>query len=250
MIVRVEGVEFAYRSEPAIHDVGFEVESGDILAVMGPNGVGKSTLLKCLNRILEPRLGSVMIDGEDIRSMSRKEVAKRVGFVAQRADAPRITVYDLVLLGRVPRIGWSASREDHRATVGALERLGLGDLALRRADELSGGEFQLVQIARALAQEPRILVLDEPTSSLDLSNQHRLMATIERVATSTSVAVVMTIHDLNLALRYAKKIILMRGGTIYAAGGVDIVTADAVRAVYGIDARVGRIDGHPFVVPR
>jgi len=245
-----EGLEFAYGRAPVIHDLSFTVAEGEILAIMGPNGVGKTTLLKCLNRIPVPSAGRVIVGDVDVHTASRREIARRVGFVAQRSDAPRVTVYDLVLLGRVPRIGWGVGREDHRETTRAIELLDLGDLALRYADELSGGELQLVQIARALAQQPRVLVLDEPTSSLDLRNQHRLMATIARIAESTLVAVVMTVHDVNLAIRYATRLLLMQDGTVYATGDRSIVTAEAIRAVYGIDVLVRVIDGVPVVVPR
>lgn len=245
-----ESLEFGYDRASVIHDLSFSVAEGEILAIMGPNGVGKTTLLKCLNRILVPRAGRVIVDEVDVHAASRREIARRVGFVAQRSDAPRVTVYDLVLLGRVPRIGWGVGAEDHRVTAEAIELLNVGDLALRYADELSGGELQLAQIARALAQQPRVLVLDEPTSSLDLRNQHRLMATIARIAESTSVAVVMTVHDVNLAIRYAKSLLLMRDGTIYAAGDRGIVTEEAIEAVYGIDVLVREIDGVSFVVPR
>ncbi len=250
MILRASGIEFGYERESIIHGITFAVHEGEILAIIGPNGVGKTTLLKCLNRSLVPRAGRVVIGTVDLHSASRREIARRIGFVAQKSDAPRLTVYDLVLLGRVPRIGWGAGAEDHRVTAQAIELLDLGDLALRYADELSGGELQLVQIARALAQQPRVLLLDEPTSSLDLRNQHRLMATITRIAESTSVAVVMTVHDVNLAIRYATSLLLMRDGTIYAAGNRSIVTEEAIEAVYGIAVLVREIDGVPFVVPR
>jgi iron complex transport system ATP-binding protein len=250
MTLRVKDLEFGYDHHSVIHDISFEVDDGEILAILGPNGVGKTTLLKCLNRILVPRSGRVAVGDIDPRTASRREVARHVGFVAQRSDAPHVTVFDLVLLGRVPRIGWGAGREDHRVAAEAIELLGLGDLAVRYADELSGGELQLAHIARALAQQPRVLVLDEPTSSLDLRNQHRLMSTINRVIASTSVAVVMTVHDVNLAIRHATKLVLMREGTVYVAGDRSIVTTEAIAAVYGVDVIVGKIDGVPVVVPR
>lgn len=250
MTLRVEGLEFGYDHRSVIHDIDFAVDDGEILAILGPNGVGKTTLLKCLNRILVPRSGRVVVGDIDPRTASRREIARRIGFVAQRSDAPHVTVYDLVLLGRVPRIGWGAGREDHHVTAEAIELLGLGDLAIRYADELSGGELQLAHIARALAQQPRVLVLDEPTSSLDLRNQHRLMNTIARITASTSVAVVMTVHDVNLAIRHATQLLLMREGTVYVGGDRSIVTTEAIAAVYGVDVIVGEIDGVPVVVPR
>ena len=250
MILRAEGVEFGYERRSVIHDIAFGVEEGEVLAILGPNGVGKTTLLKCLNRILAPRAGRVWIDNTDLRTISRRKIARRIGFVAQQSGAPRVTVYDLVLLGRVPRIGWGANDEDHRVTAEAIELLDLGDLALRYADALSGGEAQLVQIARALAQQPRVLILDEPTSSLDLRNQHRLMTTIARISASTSVAVIMTMHDINLAIRYADTLLLMRDGKIYAEGDRRVVTEETIGTVYGIGVTVGDLDGVPVVIPR
>lgn len=250
MILNVDGVEFGYTSAAILRDISLSVDGGELLAVMGPNGVGKTTLLKCLNRVLRPRAGSVFIAEVELRTISRREIARRVGFVTQRSEAYRMTVYDVVMLGRVPRIGWGAGADDHRVTADAIELLELEPLALRYADELSGGELQLVQIARALAQQPRVLVLDEPTGSLDLRNQHHLMATITRVAKSTSVAVVMSVHDINLAIRYATKVVMMRDGAVFAAGDRSVVTEQSVQAVYGIDVAVGNVGGIPCVVPR
>lgn len=250
MILTVDGVEFGYSSAPVLRDVSLSVDEGELLAIMGPNGVGKTTLLKCLNRVLEPRAGSVFIAGDELHAIARREIARRVGYVAQRSEAHRMTVYDVVMLGRVPRIGWGASRDDHRVTAEAIGLLELEPLALRYADELSGGELQLVRIARALAQQPRVLVLDEPTSSLDLRNQHQLMATITRVAESTSVAVIMSVHDINLAIRYATKLAMMRDGTILAAGDRSVVTKENVKAAYGIDVVVGDVEGVPCVVAK
>ena len=249
MKLRVHDVEFGYTSVPTIRDVTFGVEAGDLLTIVGPNGVGKTTLLKCLNRILQPRRGTVLLDGDDLRTMTRRAIARRVGYVPQRSVASRMTVYDLVLLGRIPRIGWGVGRDDHRVTDAVIELLGLGDLALRYADEISGGEFQLVQIARALVQEPLVMLLDEPTSNLDINNQHRLMSTIQQVVHSNAIAAIMTIHDVNLAIRYANKFILMRDGAVFAAGGREVITPAAMRAVFSIEVHVGEVSGIPFLVP-
>lgn len=250
MILRVDGIEFSYASYAAIHDITFSVEVGDLLTIMGPNGVGKSTLLKCLNRILKPRRGSILIEGQDTRLLSGKDIARQIGYVAQRGAASRLTVFDLVLLGRIPHAAWSVQERDHKLAAEVIGFLGLSDLALRYADELSGGEFQLVQIARALAQEPHVLVLDEPTSNLDLRNQHRLMAMIQGIVGSNRMAAVFTLHDINLSIRYSNKLILMKDGTIHAAGGREIITPENIRAVYDIDVHVGQLNGIPYVVPQ
>ncbi len=158
-------------------------------------------------------------------------------------------VYDHVLLGRKPHFKWGPGKEDHRSAMDAIGMLGLESLALRYADELSGGEFQMVQIARALAQDPRAILFDEPTSSLDISNQHRLMGTIRTLIHAGSRSAVMTMHDINLALRYSDKFLLLKDGRILAAGGREIIDPEAIRAVYGMEARVVEAGGYPLVVP-
>lgn len=249
MILSVDGVTFGYRSTPVLDEVGFSVAPGEFLAVLGNNGAGKSTLLKCVNRILRPHRGAVMIDGGDARALGGDELARRVGYVAQRAEANRITVYDAVLLGRKPHIRWDAGGRDHEVVERVIARLGLGDLAMRYLDELSGGELQKTVIARALAQEPRVLLLDEPTSSLDLRNQLDVLATVKRVTAEEGVAVIAVMHDLNLALRYADGFLFLAEGGVYACGGPETVTPATVAHVYGVTVSVTYVNDVPLIVP-
>lgn len=249
MILAVDGVEFAYRSDPVLAEVRFDVAPGEFLAVLGNNGAGKSTLLKCLNRILKPHDGSVFVDARDVRQLTRVQVAQQLGYVAQRTESSRMTVFDAVLLGRKPYIKWEASRHDHEVAERVMSRLGLEELSLRYLDEISGGELQKTAIARALAQEPRVLLLDEPTSSLDLRNQMDVLDTVKRVTTDERVAVVAVMHDLNLALRYADAFLMLSGGTVFAGGGPEVVTPENVGAVYGVPVSVTRVNDVPVVVP-
>jgi len=249
MILQVDGLNFRYKSVPIIRDVALSVHEGEILSILGPNGAGKTTLLKCLNRVLSPRGGTVLIDGKDAREMSRRKIARKMGWVPQQGEVSSIKVYDLILLGRKPHFKWSPGKEDHRQAMEALRMLGLEHLSLRYADEISGGEFQLVQIARAMAQEPRAILFDEPTSSLDISNQHRLMGKIQSLIHATPRAAVMSMHDINLALRYSDKFLLLKNGRIYAAGGREIISPAALREVYAMDAQVVEAGGHPTVIP-
>ncbi len=250
MMLNVDGVEFAYRSEPVIEDISFELGRHDILTILGPNGAGKTTLLKCLNRILSPQKGSIYIGNTDSRNMSSREIAREIGYVPQQGETSRMTVYDMILLGRRPHFQWTASQRDYELAEDVIDRMGLSRLALRYADELSGGEFQLVQVARALVQEPGIIILDEPTNSLDVKNQHRILSAIQDVVQTHSMAAVMTVHDINLSLRYSNAYILMKDHRIYAAGGREVITPEHMYEVYEVEMDVEEFNGVPLVIPR
>ncbi|MDR3206685.1 MAG: ABC transporter ATP-binding protein, partial [Candidatus Methanoplasma sp.] len=203
MHLDVDGVCFSYRGVRALDDVSFKAEKGEVVALLGPNGAGKTTLLKCLNRILEPGGGAVAVDGVDMHGLSLRGAAKQMGYVAQRGETSRTTVFDAVLLGRRPYIEWGVGENDLRITERILKTTGLDRMALRYIDEISGGEYQMVQIARALAQQPKVLLMDEPTSSLDIANQHMVMRLVRNVVKRNDMVAVITMHDLNLAVRYS-----------------------------------------------
>ncbi|MCE5261603.1 MAG: ABC transporter ATP-binding protein [Euryarchaeota archaeon] len=249
MMLDVNGIRFAYKSTNILDGVDFDLGPTEVLSILGPNGVGKTTLLKCINGILRIRSGAVMVQKEDLSTLSRTEVAKRIGYVPQRGDQPRITVFDAVLLGRKPHITWDVGRADIDMTNQAIKSLGLEDLAMCYIDEISGGEFQKVQIARALVQEPNVILLDEPTSSLDLRNQHRMMRRIVDLVKGKGLTAVMSMHDLNLALRYSDKFIMLKEGRIFAAGGSEVVTPENIEHVYEISVYVEKVRGHLTVVP-
>ncbi len=249
MMLRVDELEFSYTGDVVIHNINFSITQHDILAILGPNGVGKTTLLKCLNRILHPRQGSVLIDNQETRKLRRVELTRLMGYVPQKGESSRLTVYDLILLGRKPHLRWNADHNDHAVVASVIDLLKLDDLMLRYVDEISGGEFQMVQIARALAQQPRVMLLDEPTSNLDISNQLRIMDTLKRIVESHAMVAVMAIHDINLALRYANKFLLLRKGMVYASGGREVISAEHIYDVYGIAVSVEEINGVPLVVP-
>jgi len=204
--LKVRDVEFSYKNERALlEDIQMNVDVNEILTILGPNGVGKTTLLKCINGLLKTKKGTILVEEEDLSKMNRKEVAKRIGYVPQRADVTKITVFDSVLLGRKPHITWDISQKDVQITKDVINRLGLSELSLKYIDEISGGELQKVQIARALVQQPKVLLLDEPTSSLDLCNQHQIMSTLVDVVKNNDLTAILTLHDINLALRYSDK---------------------------------------------
>lgn len=249
MILRVGGLGFRYRSESVLDGIDVEVAPGEFLAVLGNNGAGKSTLLKCINSILRPHAGAVLLGEGDVRSLGGLERARHLGYVPQRSEAPRITVYDAVLLGRRPYIQWDACGRDHEVAEKVIDKLGLGDLAMRYLDELSGGELQKTAIARALAQEPDVLLLDEPTSSLDLRNQLDVLRTVRQVTAEENVSVVAVMHDVNLALRFADRFCFLSDGRVFSCGGVEAVTPDVVSRVYGVPVSMTSFNGASLVVP-
>jgi iron complex transport system ATP-binding protein len=249
MFLEVNGIDFSYGKRQVLDGVSFTVKEKDLVSVLGPNGVGKTTLIKCINRVLTPDVGSVFIGGLDLHRMSKKDIAKNIGYVAQRTETSKTTVFDSVLLGRKPHFQWDVAEKDIRLAGRVLHLLGLDGLALKYVDEISGGEYQLVQIARVLVQQPKLILLDEPTSSLDLANQHMIMHLVRNIVKKNNMAAIMVIHDLNLAIRHSDKFVLMKDGMVYSVGGVEVITQENIKAVYNIEAYVERVRGVPVVIP-
>lgn len=249
MMLSVNDVSFQYKSVPVLDAVNFQIACHEVVSILGPNGVGKTTLLKCMNAILKARSGAIYIDGENVLDLPSMEIARRLGYVAQKNETSRTTAFDAILLGRRPHIVWKVTEHDLKLTNAAIIRLNLQDLSLRYINELSGGELQKVSIARALVQEPRVLLLDEPTSSLDLKNQIEILQTIREVVATHEVSAVMTMHNLNMALRYSDKFIFLKDGSVFAAGGPDIITPDIIEAVYGVPVEIETHRGAPVVIP-
>jgi len=249
-MIRVDSLDFAYNADRQILErVAFDAESGECIAVLGNNGAGKSTLIKCLNRILKPKAGAVLIDGTDLCSLKQVDIARRMAYVAQRSQTERLTVFDSVLLGRKPHIDFEPIGKDLDIVSAVIHDLGLEGLALRFVDELSGGEAQKVMLARALAQRPKVLLLDEPTSNLDLRNQYEVLDIVKRIARDDGVSSVIVMHDLNLALRYCDRFLFVKDRGIYAYGGEEVMEAETIGAVYGISVAVESVRGVPVVVP-
>ena len=245
----VDGIEFSYDENRVIEGLSFQTMENEVISILGPNGVGKTTLLKCLCNFHRPQKGRISIDGKDVSSISSRELARHIGYVPQRNYPNRSTVFDSVLIGRRPYIELSATKRDLEITWSALDALGLDDLALKYADEISGGELQKVQIARAMVQEPRILILDEPTNNLDIANQHVTMHNIIDAVRSKDMCTIMTMHDINLAVHYSDRLMFMKGGRIRAFGGPEMIDEELIKDVYGIDSDVIMHKGVPFVIP-
>lgn len=249
MILSIQDLSFSYQKNHVLKDVSFSLKKGECLAVLGTNGAGKSTLLKCITKILKPHKGTVSIGSDDLNGMSRIDIAKKIGYVSQSNQMSRVTVFDSVLLGRKPYIKWDTTKKDFEIVENVLKALGLEKYALRYTDELSGGECQKVIIARALAQEPDILMFDEPTSSLDLKNQLEVLDLIKKIVREKNISAVVTIHDLNLALRFADKFLFLKNGDIYAAGGIEVVNSENIEAVYSVPVRIEKFRDNYVIVP-
>jgi iron complex transport system ATP-binding protein len=238
----VEGVTFNYTSVPVLDGVSFDAHGGEVIGIIGHNGCGKTTMLKCINLALHPGAGIVKFDGKDTLSMSRKDIAKEVGVVAQNTVITfPFTVLDMVLMGRFPSLERFAneSKGDLRIAMDAMEATSVTYLASRPIDEISGGERQRVIIARALAQQPRALLLDEPTLHLDINHQFELMELIRSLAKDKGLLVIIVSHDLNLAARYCDKLIALDEGKIAAAGSVgEVLTPENLARVFNINADV------------
>ncbi|NOR47424.1 MAG: ATP-binding cassette domain-containing protein [Methanosarcinaceae archaeon] len=252
MKLKVKDMEFSYTSVPVLTDVCLDLAQSEMLGVVGPNGAGKSTLIRCIDRILKPLRGSILLDGEDIQHMSMMETARKFGYIPQSASQVfPATVFDTVLMGRSPHIGWRSSKKDNEKVLDVLQMLNIEDLAMRDINEISGGQQQRVFIARALAQEPGTLLLDEPTSNLDIQHQLEVMEIIKDLVVKKGISTIMAVHDLNLASRYTDRVIIMKGGRIFAAGTPpDVLTPENIRSVYGVEVEViNRNGGMPYIIP-
>ncbi|MFG1798479.1 ABC transporter ATP-binding protein [Nocardia sp. NPDC049149] len=248
-------VTLGYGDRVIVDGLTLDIAPGVITTVIGPNGCGKSTLLRSLGRLLRPQAGRVLLDGKAISTMKTKDVARVIGMLPQSPVAPEgLTVADLVARGRHPHQSWFRqwSAADEAEVFAALEQTGIADLADRALDELSGGQRQRAWISMALAQGTDILLLDEPTTYLDLAHAVDVLDLVDRLHADLGRTVVMVLHDLNLAIRYSDELLVMREGRIVAHGRPsDIVTVDLLREVFDLDASVlpDPVSGRPMVVP-
>ena len=249
MILSVDDLSFTYKSRETLKNINFSIQRGELTVILGPNGVGKTTLLKCLNGILSPQKGEILVKGENLRSMNIKEIARQISYVAQQSESARITVFDAVLMGRRPHINYRVSKDDLMKVDAVIRHLNLSHLSLKYLNEMSGGELQKVCIARALVQQTDLLLLDEPTASLDLKNQTQILGLIRHIIKDHNMAAVMTMHDLNAAMRYADNYIFLKDTTIYSAGDIRDITPEMVEDVYGVEVDIIQHKDFPIIIP-
>lgn len=253
--LHTRALSLSYGSRQVISHLDIDIHPGQVTAIIGPNGCGKSTLLRALARLLTPSTGAVLLDAHPINHFSGRELARTLGILPQSPTAPDgITVADLVGRGRTPHQGlfgrWSP--EDYTAVAHALQATGITELADRDIDELSGGQRQRVWIAMVLAQDTDILLLDEPTTYLDLANQLDILDLLHDINAQRGTTIVMVLHDLNLAARYCDRLIALRGGEVCASGTAEqVVTPATVREVFALESHVmpDPVSGRPMIMP-
>jgi len=250
MKLEISNICFGYKSTPVLDSITMSVTSGEVVALVGPNGSGKTTLLKCIARMLKPKGGSIIIEGQNLDKVGPKDIAKLMGYVPQSAtNVFPCTVFDAVLIGRRPYLTWGVGKEDRRIISQTLGVMGLQHMAERPFNEISAGEQQKVLIARALAQEPQVLLLDEPTSNLDLRHQLEVLSTLQKATKERRISAIIAIHDLNLASRFSDKIVFLKDRHIYDAGEPRaVLTVDNVRSVYGVEVVINDNSGWPHVM--
>ncbi|UEC43873.1 MAG: Cobalamin import ATP-binding protein BtuD [Methanothrix sp.] len=249
--ITIKDLSFSYGSRSILDDLNLIVGDSEILSLVGPNGSGKTTLIKCIDRILKPK-GTILLDGGiDLQSLSRQEVARYIGYVPQSTtSALTTTVFDTILMGRRPHMGWRVTDQDIDSVVEMMKLLHVDEFALKDFSELSGGQKQRVLIARALCQEPEVLLLDEPTSNLDVKHQLEALDTVRSIVKKTDISAVMAIHDLNLAARYSDVLVMLKDGRVFDVGDpFSLLTEDNIRTIFGVEAVVMRDLDRPYVVP-
>ena len=249
-MLRVEDLHFGYskNGEKVLNGACLELKQGEVGILLGKNGSGKTTLFKNILGIEKPRKGSVRFDGADLLKMSRRDRARRVAYVPQHIHFGDLTVMDSVLMGRVSYFGMKAGRSDMEAVEKILEDMGLETFASRSAEALSGGEKQKIAIARAMAQEPKLMVFDEPTGNLDMANEQLIMQEAKKLAKEKGISILSSLHDLNQALYFGDKFFFLKDGVVKYAGGPEVITPEVVKDIFDVDVRICQIDGRTVVL--
>jgi iron complex transport system ATP-binding protein len=252
MNITVQNLTFSYRSTPTLNKVSLQLCDSEVLGMVGPNGSGKTTLIKCINKILEPKQGQILLGEQTLNKMSRLDVAKQIGYVPQSTlgNSEVTTVFEMALMGRRPHITWQSSEKDEEIVWKALKTLNVEHLAMRNFYELSGGEQQRVLVARSIAQEAKVLLLDEPTSNLDIRHQLEVMDLTRKLVVKEKLSAAVAIHDLNLAARYCDKVVMMKEGKVFAAGEAKaVLSAENIAVAYGVEVEIGYCKNNPYIIP-
>ena len=250
-MLKVENVCFRYGNtgNPVLNGASLELKQGEVGILLGRNGSGKTTLFKNILGIEKPKSGSIRFDGESLLKMKRRDRARRIAYVPQHIHFGDLSVLDSVLLGRISHFGMKAGREDYEAVEKILEDMGLQSFAGRSAEALSGGEKQKIAIARAMAQEPKLMVFDEPTGNLDLANEQLIMQEAKKLAREKNISILSSLHDLNQALSFGDKFFFLKDGAVKYVGGQDTIKDQVVKDIFDVNVRIREIDGQTVVLP-
>ena len=249
-MLKVENLKFRYSkfSRPVLNGASLELHPGEIGILLGKNGSGKTTLFKNILGINKPGSGKILFEGEDLLKMSRKERARRIAYVPQDIHFGALTVFDSIMLGRISYFGLKSGDEDYKAVEKILMDMHLESYAFRMVDELSGGERQKIAIARAMAQEPKLMVFDEPTGNLDIANEQLIIEEARKLAKEKNIAILSSLHDLNQALSFGDKFFFLKNGVVTYAGGREIITPEVVKDTFDVDVRIREIDGQTVIL--
>lgn len=249
-LIQINNLTIGYKEKTVLKNINLNIRRGEIVTFLGPNGSGKSTLMSTINGILKPLTGHIFINNKNINELKPKDLAKLISFVPQ-AHIPKFDykVFDMVLTGRTPHINYVPKKYDLEKTKEAIEKIEIGHLQNKKYTELSGGERQLVIIARAIAQETKIILLDEPTSYLDLKNQLKVLKLIENINKENNITFIMTLHEPNHALAYSNKIVLINRDKIEVGTPEKIISKENIKLVYDVDAEIINHMGSKYLLP-